>query len=668
MKKFKSSLFVFPFKGLQFSFLFLLLFLVSSCRKEPRQESSSAFEEVEFRSYEETSCGYIDELCIPCLLRPTLPDKSIHLLVRNENGGVENISLQKVNFFDNINELLVTSGKSSYLLVETEIEEIISKSVLFDNSNPVFSAHVFSFFQDDLLGQISDDMSINELKILLGKSTIKDENGDIIVDYLDKEPPVVAGMKYFKFCTQSLQKLRTLERYRKILNKPTVAISSQSTWYYLLDPIFEMCSKGIDLTLDCIDTRCVIEAFQNSTGASQYSKDILVVNYICHLLELSDADGKWLALQENRQIALDIFTQFEKNSNSNCFPDDCWYLEIAKAFVQNKKMGKLKPDAEDGFDDYATVQAKLAEFYCRDDAYCIIDGYGMARVQVMLNPDAYDEAILNHLNSGTTLTAFAESEYQAEPNNPKVYYNLYGYDGISRWINGEWVHTQWHWDATDWSYVYKNGIWESYELPTGIKYDFPNIVSELASLGHLALDCAGLVPVLGEVADGINAVWYFAEGDYVNGTLSAAAMIPIVGTFSTGAKWARNTLKLADNVFYSSKGVIFAVINGESRFAHVMKHAWPNPNRLYHGVFSDSDNIIGLIDDAFEKIKNNSQDVAILPAGPNQPANYTAYLVEMYDNIGYGSGKFEPGNPIYTKLKVVFINGTDKIITAFPAP
>ncbi|HHH55433.1 MAG TPA: hypothetical protein ENK91_17375, partial [Bacteroidetes bacterium] len=527
-------------------------------------------------------------------------------MVRKENGDIENITLQRTDFFENNDELLITDSDGSYLLVETEIEEINSKLTDFDNSNPAFSAHVFSFFKGDLIGQLSDNMSINELKSILGENINKDENGDIIIDYSNIEPPVIIGKKYSKFCTQSLQKLRTLERYRKVLNKPTTAISSQSTWYYLLDPIFETCSQGIDLTLDCIDTRCVVEAFQNSDGASQYSKDILVVNYITHLLGLSDAEGMWLALQDNRQIALDIFAQLDKNSNSNCFPDDCWYLEVAKAFVQNKKSGKLKPSGEDGFDDYATVQEKLAEFYCRDDAHCIIDGYGMERVQVMLNPDAYEGAILERLNSGSALTDYAENEYQVDPNNPRVYYNLYGYDGISRWINGEWVHTQWHWDATAWSYVYKNGVWESYDLPAGIQYDFSNIVSELANLGHLTLDCIGFIPVLGEVADGINAVWYFAEGDYVNGSLAAAAMIPVVGSFSTGAKWAKNTLKLADNVFHSSKGIIFAVINGESRFAHVMKHAWPNPNKPFHGVFSDSDNIVGLMDEAFELISNNS--------------------------------------------------------------
>lgn len=63
------------------------------------------------------------------------------------------------------------------------------------------------------------------------------------------------------------------------------------------------------------------------------------------------------------------------------------------------------------------------------------------------------------------------------------------------------------------------------------------------NLGHTVLDVAGLVPVVGEVADGANAAWYTAEGDYLNAGLSAAAMIPFVGWGVTGIKAG---LKTAD--------------------------------------------------------------------------------------------------------------------------
>ena len=45
----------------------------------------------------------------------------------------------------------------------------------------------------------------------------------------------------------------------------------------------------------------------------------------------------------------------------------------------------------------------------------------------------------------------------------------------------------------------------------------------------------GLIPGLGEIADGINAAIYFARGDKVNGMLSIAAMAPIGGQAATAA-------------------------------------------------------------------------------------------------------------------------------------
>lgn len=58
----------------------------------------------------------------------------------------------------------------------------------------------------------------------------------------------------------------------------------------------------------------------------------------------------------------------------------------------------------------------------------------------------------------------------------------------------------------------------------------------LADIGHTVLDGAGLVPGLGEIADGANSAWYAADGDYANAGLSAAAMIPFGGWAATGGE------------------------------------------------------------------------------------------------------------------------------------
>lgn len=65
---------------------------------------------------------------------------------------------------------------------------------------------------------------------------------------------------------------------------------------------------------------------------------------------------------------------------------------------------------------------------------------------------------------------------------------------------------------------------------------------------HGLLDVAGLVPVIGEPADLINSVWYYAEGDVLNGSLSMGSAIPIVGYVATGGKWVKTALKAEDLV------------------------------------------------------------------------------------------------------------------------
>lgn len=70
-----------------------------------------------------------------------------------------------------------------------------------------------------------------------------------------------------------------------------------------------------------------------------------------------------------------------------------------------------------------------------------------------------------------------------------------------------------------------------------------NPVSEF---GHLVLDVLGMVPFIGEPVDAINAFWYYAEGDVVNGSLTAAAMVPFGGWIAVGGKWIRRGDAAAD--------------------------------------------------------------------------------------------------------------------------
>lgn len=70
--------------------------------------------------------------------------------------------------------------------------------------------------------------------------------------------------------------------------------------------------------------------------------------------------------------------------------------------------------------------------------------------------------------------------------------------------------------------------------------------------GHTALDGAGMIPAVQELANGANAIWYATEGDWTNAGISAAGMIPIAGDaaigarlIAKGAKYVKNANELA---------------------------------------------------------------------------------------------------------------------------
>lgn len=65
-----------------------------------------------------------------------------------------------------------------------------------------------------------------------------------------------------------------------------------------------------------------------------------------------------------------------------------------------------------------------------------------------------------------------------------------------------------------------------------------------ADIGHLTLDIFGLVPIVGNAADGINAAWYAAEGEYLDAALSSIALIPALGQIVAPA---RHTIRAAAN-------------------------------------------------------------------------------------------------------------------------
>lgn len=88
----------------------------------------------------------------------------------------------------------------------------------------------------------------------------------------------------------------------------------------------------------------------------------------------------------------------------------------------------------------------------------------------------------------------------------------------------------------------------AYSLNNPVRYIDPNglavwdsvkgFVGSNIDVIQTGLDIVGMVPVIGEAADLLNAGIYAARGDYVNAALSAAAAVPLIGNVATGGKLA----------------------------------------------------------------------------------------------------------------------------------
>ncbi len=102
---------------------------------------------------------------------------------------------------------------------------------------------------------------------------------------------------------------------------------------------------------------------------------------------------------------------------------------------------------------------------------------------------------------------------------------------------------------------------------------------------HIIFDVAGMIPVIGEIADLANGGIYILQGDGVNATLSLYASIPIAGWVATPVKYAKKLIVAVDGskrtlkwikeangiIKFGDRGLLRKVLGlakGDSRVAH----------------------------------------------------------------------------------------------------
>ena len=87
----------------------------------------------------------------------------------------------------------------------------------------------------------------------------------------------------------------------------------------------------------------------------------------------------------------------------------------------------------------------------------------------------------------------------------------------------------------------------------------PTTWGKWADSFQTALDIAGLVPGLGEIADCVNGCISLARGNYGDAALSFAAMVPFAGTAATVGKIAKKIKKVVDKA-QDNRGVYDLII------------------------------------------------------------------------------------------------------------
>ena len=113
----------------------------------------------------------------------------------------------------------------------------------------------------------------------------------------------------------------------------------------------------------------------------------------------------------------------------------------------------------------------------------------------------------------------------------------------------------------------------------------------------------------------------------------------------------------------SPAGLVYGMgPGGEHRIAHIMRHGKDDPNRPVHGVFDgDQNEVLQLIDDAYELIKSKSKKVQSEREGDRME-----YSISMDRRIGYIGGQKGKRTKYPASDRLRLILEDDRVITAYP--
>lgn len=172
----------------------------------------------------------------------------------------------------------------------------------------------------------------------------------------------------------------------------------------------------------------------------------------------------------------------------------------------------------------------------------------------------------------------------------------------------------------------------------------PQVIIQEENPAHHELDLLGLMPLIGEPADAINALIYAWEHDWINAGISLAGVVPVVGSAGMLARIAGRFDGAANAAPRLS----------QARLDHIVARHWPTAGTSSRvSKFADGTSLTDL----------NNMIAAALQYGAARP-NTNGRLGTIYE-IDLGRIIGVSGGHTTSRLRVV-VNGEGEIWTAFP--
>lgn len=203
-----------------------------------------------------------------------------------------------------------------------------------------------------------------------------------------------------------------------------------------------------------------------------------------------------------------------------------------------------------GFSDSITVDVTTTQTILSTTLWYIADHLGGTSLltdadgQVVSEAAYYPYGLTRYeMNGGETHFQFTGKELDA---SGLYYYGARYYDALTgRFISVDPLYVEQPEMALEnpqllhlYAYAANNPVRYIDPNGLGIWDSAKGFVAENIDIIQTGLDVVGMIPVIGEAADLVNAGIYAARGDYASAALSVAAMVPFVGAAATGAKLA----------------------------------------------------------------------------------------------------------------------------------